>query len=68
VWNHSIAYRSSDAYKWRDVPEETEPPNVECLSYTHDRDYSAFQPYPEGKEVFAKNAWYPPRGDMVKMR
>jgi hypothetical protein len=68
VWNHSIAYRSSDAYKWRDVPEETEPPNVECLSYTHDRDYSAFQPYPEGKKGFAKNAWYPPRGDRVKMR
>ena len=68
VWNHSIAYRSSDAYRWRDVPEETEPPSLECLSYTHDRDYRAHLPYPEGKEGFAKTAWYPPRGDRVKMR
>ena len=68
VWNHSIAYRSSDAYRWRDVPEETEPPSPECLSYTHDRDYRAHRPYPAGKEGFAKTAWYPPRGDRVTMR
>ena len=68
LWNHSIAYRSSDAYRWRDVPEETEPPSPECLSYTHDRDYRAYLPYPEGKERFAETAWYPPRGDRVKMR
>ena len=68
VWCQSIAYRSSDAYRWRDVPEETEPPSPECLSYTHDRDYRAHRPYPAGKEAFAKTAWYPPRGDRVKMR
>ena len=49
VWNHSTLYRQTDHYKWRDVPEETEPPSMECLSFTHDRDYGLYKPYPPGK-------------------
>lgn len=69
LWNQSVAYRRSDAYRWRDVPEETEPPDAKCLSYTHDRDYGAYLPYPPGKEVLKKNAWYPPKEkDRIEMR
>ena len=68
VWNHSTLYRSTDAYKWRDVPEETEPPSVECVSYTHDKDYAQYKTYPPGKERFAKTAWYPPKAEQVKMK
>ena len=25
------------------------PPDLVCLSYTHDRDYEEYKPYPEGK-------------------
>jgi hypothetical protein len=57
VWNHSTLYRSTDSYKWRDVPEETGAPSVECVSFTHDRDYAEYKAYPPGKERFAKTAW-----------
>ena len=68
IWNHSSLYRSSRAYRWRDVPPETEPPDPQCLSYTHDVDYGRYKKYPEGKEGFAKTAWYPPEADQVKMK
>ena len=55
VWNHSTLYRSTNAYKWRDVPEETESPSLECVSYTHDRDYGKYKTYPPGKERFCEN-------------
>ena len=68
IWNQSTLYRSTKAYRWRDVPEESGPPDVQCLSYTHDRDYGEYKKYPEGKEGFAKTAWYPPKADQVKMK
>ena len=68
VWNHSTLYRSTDSYKWRDVPEETGAPSVECVSFTHDRDYAEYKAYPPGKERFAKTAWYPPKAEKVQMK
>ena len=50
------------------MPPETEPPDPQCLSYTHDVDYGQYKKYPEGKEGFAKTAWYPPEADQVKMK
>jgi hypothetical protein len=32
------------------------------VSYTHDRDYGKFKPYPAGKEGFQQRGWCPPRG------
>ena len=57
VWNHSSLYRRSDAYRWREVPEEKEPPDPRCLSYTHDKDFARFKEYPPGRRGFGK-----PRG------
>ena len=68
VWNHSSLYRSTDAYRYRDVPEETSPPSPECLSYTHDKDYGKYKTYPPGAETFARTAWYPPTAEAVKMK
>lgn len=68
VWNHSSLYRRSDAYRWREVPEEKEPPDPRCLSYTHDKDFARFKEYPPGKEGFRETAWYPPRAEKVRMR
>jgi len=62
VWNHSTLYRTTDQYKWREIPEETEPPSSECLSFTHDRDYGEYKTYPPGAEARSKrSAWYPPK-------
>ena len=33
------------------LPEEG-PPAPQCLSHTHDRDFLAFQPYPEGTNPY----------------
>lgn len=72
LWNHSSTYRASEAYKWRDVPPELEPPSLECLSYTHDRDFGEYKPYPTNLkldgEALKKHAWYPPREEQVKMK
>jgi len=32
-----------------------------CVSYTHDRDYGNFKPYPKGKEHFRGRGWCPRR-------
>ena len=60
VWNHSATFRRSDAYQWKDIPDETQPPDPRCLSYTHDKDFAAYRAYPPGAERFASSAWYPP--------
>ena len=64
VWNHSSSFRASDAYNAHQsgsYEREAGPPDPQCLSYTHDRDYGEFKPYPPGKAHFAGRAWCPPR-------
>jgi hypothetical protein len=62
IWNHSQAYRESRAYKDMTLyQQESGPPSAECLSYTHDRDYGAFKPYPEGRTGFQGQGWCPPK-------
>ena len=34
LWNHSSTYRASEAYKWRDVPPELEPPSLVSISHS----------------------------------
>jgi len=62
LWNHSTTYRKSNEYKNPPYVAEGDDPDLRCLSYTHDRDFGAFKPYPEGKDHLANQAWCPPRG------
>ena len=63
IWNHNHAYRNSHPARKRldRYDGEAGPPDPQCLSYTHDRDYGEFKPYPPGKAHFAGRAWCPPR-------
>mmetsp|Transcript_24608 Transcript_24608/g.68488 ORF Transcript_24608/g.68488 Transcript_24608/m.68488 type:complete len:370 (-) Transcript_24608:460-1569(-) len=61
IWNHNDIFRSSPEYLRRLYEKEAGPPDEQCLSYTHDRDYGAFKDYPEGKEKFREMGWCPPQ-------
>ena len=50
MWNKSSTFRLSSSFmtKYGKAPSE-EAPDLVCLSYTHDRDYEKYRPYPPGK-------------------
>lgn len=60
LWNQSSYYRASDEYKNPDYEKENGPPDAVCVSYTHDRDYGNFKPYPKDKTQFKGRGWCPP--------
>jgi len=63
IWNHSQAFRSSNSYRDHSrYQKESSPPSLECLSYTHDRDYGVFKQYPQGREGFQGHGWCPLEG------
>ena len=51
MWNKSSCFRASRRFltKYSEPPSTRGPPDLECLSYTHDRDYEDYKPYPPGK-------------------
>eukprot|EP00966_Prymnesium_polylepis_P186006 4311367-Prymnesium_polylepis.2 len=51
MWNKSSTFRLSRAFmaKYNQAPQTRGPPDLVCLSYTHDRDYEKWRPYPPGK-------------------
>ena len=52
MWNKSSTYRTTRDFvsKYSHGPTSSRgPPDLVCLSYTHDDDYEEFQPYPPGK-------------------
>ena len=64
IWNHNLAYRASRAYtdlqQQRRYLKEAGPPDLQCLSYTHDRDYLTHKEPPEGHQKMSRRAWCPP--------
>jgi len=64
IWNHNLAYRASRAYTdlqhQRRYLKEAGPPDLECLSYTHDRDYLKYREPPQGHAKMTRRAWCPP--------
>merc|ERR1711933_365903 len=50
LWNRSSEYRKSATSTRLDEQRENGPPDVQCLSFTHDRDFETFRTYPPGKE------------------
>merc|ERR1712019_69801 len=61
LWNHSSTYRQSDEHEKPSFEKEEGPPDVVCVSYTHDRDYGNFKEYPKGKETHRGRGWCPPQ-------
>eukprot|EP00927_Polykrikos_kofoidii_P035619 TRINITY_DN30172_c0_g1_i1.p1 TRINITY_DN30172_c0_g1~~TRINITY_DN30172_c0_g1_i1.p1 ORF type:complete len:520 (-),score=91.39 TRINITY_DN30172_c0_g1_i1:159-1718(-) len=60
LWNHSTVYRETDEYTKPPYKTEDGPPDVVCVSYTHDRDFGNYKEYPEGKEEkFKGRGWCP---------
>jgi len=51
MWNKSSSYRTTSDFlqKYQRSSGHRGPPDLVCLSYTHDSDYEDYQPYPEGK-------------------
>ena len=64
IWNTNLAFRSSRAYtdlqQQRRYLKEVGPPDLQCLSYTHDRDYLSFKEPPHGHAKMTRRAWCPP--------
>lgn len=60
LWNHSSAFRRSRQYRQPAYYPEKSAPDPVCVSYTHDRDFGIFKPYPAGKESFRQRGWCPP--------
>ncbi|CAK0797860.1 unnamed protein product [Prorocentrum cordatum] len=60
LWNHGSTYRKSGRYQRPPYAKEAGPPDAECVSYTHDRDYGRFKEYPVGRESFRGKGWCPP--------
>jgi len=64
MWCQNFALRSDREYEDRVInlkgfQREDGPPDRDCLSWTHDRDFGVFKPYPKGSEPFRKFQWYP---------
>ena len=67
IWNTNLAFRRS-ARRHQPWEKEDAPPDPECLSYTHDRDYAKYKSFAKdakGKsraKLNAERAWCPPQG------
>ena len=66
IWNHNYQYRRSDDYVLRRGQDkyqaESSPPDLVCLSYTHDRDYTKYKQLPPNAHDPYFHGWCPPKG------
>ena len=62
IWNHNHRWRASRTYHRRRTryAREKGEPDLDCVSYTHDRDYGAFKPHTETTREHAVRPWCPP--------
>ena len=67
IWNHNRHYREQGLNRvgLMNIEKEEGPPDLECLSYTHDRDYAMYKafPNPNPKKAAITNlqsSWCPP--------
>lgn len=66
IWNHNNEYRRTDrwsSFHMQGSKYETEdgPPDLVCVSFTHDRDYGIFQEYSDKTKQHQGKGWCPPR-------
>ncbi|KAK3239401.1 hypothetical protein CYMTET_50678 [Cymbomonas tetramitiformis] len=60
IWNHNHAFRATGAHRttMSEYSKEAGPPDLQCLSYTHDRDYTAYKDLPG--QAGGSRPWCPP--------
>lgn len=60
IWNHNHAFRATGAHRttMSEYSKEAGPPDLQCLSYTHDRDYTAYKDLPI--QAGGSRPWCPP--------
>ena len=67
IWNHNADFRASTLYAAHnrgEYAQESSPPDVVCLSYTHDRDYGVFKQYAPETSKHRGEGWCPlPKGE-----
>jgi len=65
IWNHNLVFRNSKAYlelqQQKRYEREAGPPDIECLSYTHDRDYLQYKEKPAAHAKMTRRPWCPPK-------
>ena len=59
-WNYNKEFRASPEFRARSFAREGSPPDAECISYTHDRDYEAVSGVQRPAPHLASSAWCPP--------
>jgi len=65
VWCTNAAYRASKFPEFYWAEEEGVDPV--CTSYTHDKDYNTYRPYPPGTAQYRTRAWCPhPAGALTR--
>mmetsp|Transcript_13611 Transcript_13611/g.27501 ORF Transcript_13611/g.27501 Transcript_13611/m.27501 type:complete len:320 (-) Transcript_13611:79-1038(-) len=64
VWSHNARWRLDHPSRRKDPTyhEEQGPPDQQCLSYTHDRDYRAYKRLPLAAQKRQLRPWCPPLG------
>eukprot|EP00930_Biecheleria_cincta_P034785 TRINITY_DN23992_c0_g2_i1.p1 TRINITY_DN23992_c0_g2~~TRINITY_DN23992_c0_g2_i1.p1 ORF type:complete len:386 (+),score=62.17 TRINITY_DN23992_c0_g2_i1:62-1159(+) len=64
VWSHNTAWRQSHPGRRKEAhyAKEEGPPDLVCLSHTHDRDYLSYKSAPVGRASGGNQAWCPPPG------
>lgn len=64
IWNTNLAHRSSPSYlelqRQHRYEREAAPPDLVCLSYTHDRDYLKYKEKPTMHHTMTRRGWCPP--------
>ena len=64
VWNTNLAFRNSGTYlelqRQHRYEREAGPPDLVCLSYTHDRDFLRYKEKPSAHKSMTRRAWCPP--------
>ncbi|EOD39456.1 hypothetical protein EMIHUDRAFT_199915 [Emiliania huxleyi CCMP1516] len=60
MWNYNKEFRASPEFRARSFAREGSPPDAECISYTHDRDYEAVSGVQRPAPHLASSAWCPP--------
>ena len=59
-WNYNKEFRASPEFRARSFAREGSPPDAECISDTHDRDYEAVSGGQRPAPHLASSAWCPP--------
>lgn len=67
IWCRNKTFRGSTNFNKHQSPQhyerETSPPDLVCLSFTHDHDFALYKEYPDdGKKAGERAGWCPPPG------